>query len=247
MSGHSKWSSIKHQKGIKDARKGKEFSKLANTITIAVREGGGSDPEANFKLRLAMDRARTANMPKDNIDRAIARANPSKDVSLQEITYEGFGPEGIAVLVKTLTNNKNRTVSEIRNVFNNSGGKMVTPGSVSHQFKQVGIIKAISENLDDLELLAIDLGANDTKQEDNKLIVYSTPQNLHKIQKSFKDHKVQIEDADFSYEPSNTIHIIEKSKAEKILKFVEILESAEEVVGVWSNFDIDDQIIKEIT
>ncbi len=247
MSGHSKWSSIRHQKGIKDARKGKEFTKLANAITIAVREGSGSDPEANFKLRLAIDRARNANMPKDNIERAIDRANPSKGANLQEITYEGFGPEGIAILVNTLTDNKNRAVSEIRNIFNSFGGKIATSGSVKHQFKQVGIIKVSSENLDDLELLAIDLGANDTKQEDGKLTVYCKSQDLHKTQKSFEDHKFQVLDTEFSFEPINVVHIQQKEVAEKILELMQTLEDAEEVVGVWSNFDIDDQVIKEIT
>lgn len=246
MSGHSKWHSIRHQKGIKDARRGKEFSKLANAITVAVREGGGNDPEANFKLRLAVDRARSANMPKDNIERAIDRASPSKAAKLQEIIYEGFGPEGIAVLVKTLTDNKNRTLGEVRNIFSNFNGKIATSGSVQHQFKQMGIINVTGGNLDKLELFTIDLGASNTEQQDNKLIIYCAPQNLHKIQKSLKEMKVEIKDAEFSFEPINTIHIQQKEVAQKILKFMQTLEDAEGVVGVWSNFDIDDQIIHEI-
>jgi len=246
MSGHSKWHSIRHQKGIKDARRGKEFGKLANTITVAVREGGGSDPEANFKLRLAIDRARSANMPKDNIERAIDRANPSKGTNLQEIIYEGFGPEGIAVLVKTLTDNKNRTLGEIRNIFSNFNGKIATSGSVQHQFKQMGIINITGESLDKLELLAIDLGASNTGQQNNKLIIYCAPQNLHKIQKSLKDQKADIKNAEFSFEPINTIHIQQEEVAQKILRFMQTLEDTEGVVGVWSNFDIDDQIIKNI-
>ncbi|MFH1749877.1 MAG: YebC/PmpR family DNA-binding transcriptional regulator [bacterium] len=247
MSGHSKWSSIRHQKGIKDARKGKEFTKLANAITIAAREGGGSDPETNFKLRLAVDRARSANMPKDNIKRAIDRANPSKAAELQEIIYEGFGPESIVVLAKALTDNKNRTVTEIRNIFSSFNGKIATSGSVQHQFKQMGIINVIGESLDDLELTAIDLGAIDTEQEEKQLHIYCIPSDLHKIKKSLEEKNIEIIDADFSYEPMNTIHISEKTKAEKVLEFMQTLEDAEGVTGVWSNFDIDDQIIQEIT
>jgi len=245
MSGHSKWHSIRHQKSIKDARRGKLFTKLASAITIAAREGG-IDPETNFKLRLTIDKAKAANMPKENIERAIIRAKPGAGGELTEATYEGFGPEGIAIMVRVLTDNKNRTLSEIRNVFSSSGGKMAGAGSVSHQFVQKGVVTIIGKDLDDLELLAIDSGALDTQRDGEKLVIFCQPQDLHKIKKELETKGAKVEDADFSFEAQSPVYIKEKDKARKVLQFMDALEEIDEVAKSWANFDIENEILKEL-
>lgn len=245
MSGHSKWHSIRHQKGIKDQRRGKLFTKLASAVTIAARESG-ADPETNFKLRLAIDKARAANMPKENIERAVMRAKPGAGEGLVEATYEGFGPEGIAVLVRVLTDNKNRTISAVRNTFTSFGGKLSGSGSVTHQFIQRGVITLSGNDLDSLELLAIDLGALDTQRDKGRLTLFCQPQELHKIKKELESKGAVVEDADFSFEPQTPICIKEKDKAKKILQFMDALEEIDEVVKSWANFDIENEILKEI-
>jgi YebC/PmpR family DNA-binding regulatory protein len=245
MSCHSKWHSIRHQKGIKDAKKGKIFTKLGSNITLAAREGG-ADSETNFKLRLAVDKAKAANMPKENIERAIARAKPGAGNQLEEITYEGFGPFNVALLVKVLTDNKNRTISEVRNVFSKFGGKLANAGSVIHQFVQKGIVTAEGENLEELELAAIDLGATDTQQDEDRLIVYCASTDLHKIKIGLEEKGAQISDADFSFEAQNPVYIREEEQAKKILEMMEAFEEIDEVVRTWANFDIDSGIIKKI-
>src|SRR3989344_567071 len=184
MSGHSKWSTIKRQKGAADIRRGQAFTKLANAIIVAVRDGGGiADPSSNFKLRLAIDAARSANMPKDNIERAIERAAGRQGGAVEEVVYEGFGPGGFAVVVDAVTDNKQRTVSEVKNVFEKHGGRLGTPGVAAYQFQQKGLI-TISKNektIDDIFLLAADCGAEDIEETGAEVFIYTKTEDLKSV------------------------------------------------------------------
>lgn len=239
MSGHSKWATIRHQKGVKDARRGQLFTKLAKAITIAVREGSGADPESNFKLRLAVDTAKSANMPKDNIARAIENGVGKTD-GLSEATYEGFGPGGVAVLVKTFTDNTNRTVSELRKIFGDTGGSLAGPGSVAHLFKPIGMIRAKSKDNDTLELAAIDLGALETEQTPEELLVSCNPTDLHKLQEGLERSGGVIEDANLTQQPYTYIKVADPEIRTKITEFIDNLEVHDDVVEVWTNADLGD-------
>src|SRR5258708_2782024 len=183
MSGHSKWATIKRQKGTNDEKRGAVFTKLSKAITIAVKQGGGiPDPNQNFKLRLAIDSARNANMPKDNIQRAIEHAAGKQADTLEEVVYEGFGPGGISIIVEAMTDNKNRTTSEIQNIFNKNGGNMAQMGAVAYQFQQLGriIVAREGKSVDDIFLEAADAGALDVEEADNEVFIYTKPSDLAK-------------------------------------------------------------------
>jgi YebC/PmpR family DNA-binding regulatory protein len=221
MSGHSHYATVHRQKELKDAAKGQTFSKLARAITIAAKSGGGPDADSNYKLRITIEKARAASMPKENIDRAISKAEGGVD--LEEVMYEGFGPSGILVLVEAATDNKNRTNAEIRNLFDKNGGKMGTPGSVSFNFQSIGYILVKKEdNIDDQILNLIDMGATDVKEVESGIEVYM-PIN-----------KIEIFGAELIQKPKN-LALVEGDMTEKVEKFLENFENHEDVQKVFTN------------
>jgi YebC/PmpR family DNA-binding regulatory protein len=242
MSGHSKWSTIKRQKGINDAKRGQVFTKLGNAISVAVREGGGGDPANNIRLRLAVDIARSQNMPKDNIDRAIDRGlGKTGGAALESVMYEGFGPAGIAVLVAAFTDNRNRTTAEVKTIFEKAGGSMGQPGSVSWQFDNVGeIVVAINNgNAEEISLLAIDAGAQDVRQEDDIILVYTSPDKLNSVRQNIMDLNLDIESAQLVMIAKETLKITDSENIEKIDRFLEKLQDLDDVNDVYTNTSYD--------
>jgi len=247
MSGHSKWSTIKRQKESKDAHRGQVFTKLGNAITVAVRAGGGiGDPEKNFKLRLAMEKARSLNMPKDTIQRAIKRGMGSKEGGdWSEIVYEGYGPEGIAVMVEAATDNKNRTTSEIKNLFERGRGSLTNPGAVSFQFKKSGLITVEKGSSPDEQILnLIDLGAEEVEEVSDVIEIYIKPEQTHEMRNKIEGANFKVLSEELIMQPVNWVKIEEKSKAEKVLKLMEGLEEHDDVQKVYANFDIPDEVFK---
>lgn len=246
MSGHSKWSSIKHQKGVADAKRGQLFTKLAREIIVAVREGGSS-PEGNFRLRLAVEKARSANMPFDNIDRAIKKGSgESGGAALAEMVLEGYGPGGAAILVQALSDNRNRTVQEVRNIFSRGGGSLGEAGCVAWLFENKGVITAKTNGMDsdELSLKAIDAGAEDVSAADKSVEIYTRPDALEKVKGVLEKEKVNISSTEVCMEPKQTIGLSEKD-AIQTLKLLHKLEELDEVQGVYSNVDFSDDVIKK--
>lgn len=243
MSGHSKWATIKRQKGTNDTKRSAVFTKLSNAITLAVRQGGGvTDPNQNFKLRLTVDAARSANMPKDNIERAIQRGSgKTGEGNVEEVVYEGFGPEGIAIIVEAVTDNKNRTSSEIKNIFDKNGGTMGQPGTVGYQFKQMGqlIIEKGGKSSDELFLEAADAGAEDMEEgEDNEVFIYTTPSQLAKIRSELAAKGCSIKEMEIIRKPVNYISVTETSPAfGKIVTLLSKFEDQDDVQKVYTNFE----------
>jgi YebC/PmpR family DNA-binding regulatory protein len=249
MSGHSKWSTIKRKKGAIDAKRGKIFTKLIKEITLAARLGGG-DAEANSRLRQAVMAAKEENMPKDNIDRAIKKGIGGGEggSNYEEVTYEGYGPGGVAVLVEVMTDNKNRTVAEIRHIFSKHGGNLGENGCVAWIFEKKGSIvfdkKAVNE--DDLMELALDAGAEDVREEDDELLVITDPGSYEKVKKAINDKGLKYLEATIGMIPQNSVKL-EAGKAEQMLKMMEKLEDNDDVQNVWANFDISDDIMEKLT
>lgn len=250
MSGHSKWAQIKRQKGAADIKRGQTFTKIANAITIAVREGGGiGDPDSNFRLRLAIDKARSANMPKENIQRAIDRgkgpSTGSGSSSLEEVVYEGFGPAGVAVMVETVTDNKQRTASEIKNIFDKSGGTLASLGAVSYQFAQKGLITVAKngKTLDDIFMLAAEAGAEDVEEAGSEVLIYTKPDELSKIKESLAAEGLSIIEAELTRKAVTTVPISNREMAQKALSFMEKLEGLDDVQKVYANFDIPEELL----
>ncbi|HWV25331.1 MAG TPA: YebC/PmpR family DNA-binding transcriptional regulator [Thermomicrobiales bacterium] len=244
MSGHSKWSTIKRQKGANDAKRGQLFTKLAREITVAARSGS-PDPEANFRLRIAIQKARKENMPKDNIDRAIARATGSEGGNqFEEIYYEGYGPGGTAIMVLTMTDNRNRTVGELRAVLTRSGGTLGENGSVSWMFDQTGQISLPVNGTDpeELELMAIDAGASDVQTEDGIVEVYTEPSDLHRVQEALIASGYEPESAELIMRPKDPI-TPDIDAAVKALRLLEKLEDLDDVQTVYTNLNISDDIL----
>lgn len=246
MSGHSKWSTIKRQKGVKDLKRGQIFTKLGRAITIAVKQGGMvADPEGNFRLRLAIEAARTANMPKENIERAIARAGGKQETNLEEVVYEGFGPGGFSVIVEAFTDNKQRTVAEVKNVFEKNGGTMGAQGSVMYQFERRGLI-TIGKNgrsFDDIFLIAAEGAAEDVEDAGEDVLIYTKPEDLAKVRSFLAKKGIPVLEAGITYKPTILAPILEKDVAQKALAFVEKLEELDDVQKAYANFDIPDAII----
>jgi len=242
MSGHSKWSTIKRQKGAQDQKRGALFTKLSNTITVSIKQGGGNaDPSSNFRLRLAIDAARGANMPKDNIERAIKRAEGKQDSDVEEIVYEGFGPGGFSVIVEALTDNKNRTGPEIRSIFEKNGGSFASSGSVSYQFESKGeIVVAKDRSLDDVFNIAADSGAEDVEEGEDELVVYTKPEDLGKIRDRFVSEGMSIKHAAIIRKPTVLRHITDKELSQKAVSFVEKLEDHPDVSDVYVNYEISE-------
>lgn len=240
MSGHSKWSTIKRQKGVKDAARGATFTKLGNAIAIAARSG--TDPESNFALRLAIDKAKDANMPLANIQRSIDRVKDKAADQLQELTYEGYGPAGVAIIVEAATDNLNRTYPEVRLAFTKHGGNMAEKGAVAFQFERKGLIRVKGAS-EEVELAAIEAGADDVTTEDDETIVYCNPHDLAKVRDNLRDSGLEIIEAELTYLPNNTVEITDKDTAGKIMRLMEALEDLDDVTNTYVNFDIDEQIL----
>lgn len=245
MSGHSKWSTIKRQKGANDAKRGALFTKLSREIILAAKQGG-SDPAMNFKLRLAVQRAKAANMPNDNIDRAIAKASGGgNEDQLAEVYYEGYGPGGTAILLLTLTDNRNRTVAEVRHRFTRAGGSLGEANSVAWQFEPKGVITIPlnGHDADDLALQAIDAGAADVQVDGDTVEVQTEPSDLEAVRKALESTGLDIENADFSMVPKVTVALDDKD-AHSALRLIEALEDLEDVQRVYSNADFTDEALE---
>jgi YebC/PmpR family DNA-binding regulatory protein len=247
VSGHSKWASIKHKKKATDAKRGQEFTKLSRAITVAVREGG-PDPASNLALQNAIEKARQASMPKDNIERAIARASgEGADAAAYEtITYEGYGPAGIAVYVEALTDNRNRTAADVRNIFSKSDGNLGESGSVAWLFERKGVILVPADGVDEdeLTLAAADAGAEDVERDGTSFRVVSAPEELAAVRRSLEDAGYAIEDAQPTMLPKTTVQIEDEGVARKIVRLLDGLEENDDVQGVYANFDISEQLLE---
>jgi YebC/PmpR family DNA-binding regulatory protein len=248
MSGHSKWSTIKRQKGVTDAKRSALFTKVAREISVAARQGGG-DPDANYRLRLAIEKARSVNMPADNIKRTIDKATGGGEAEqFEEITYEGYGPGGVAILVEAATDNRNRTAAEVRAVFTKAGGQLAGSGAVAWQFEPRGLITIPSngQDPDDVALVAIDAGAEDVDTSTDDLVeVYTTPGGLESVRKALGAAGVPVESAENTMIAKNTVEV-DEHRARQNLRLVESLEDLDDVQRVTANFDIPEELFAEV-
>ena len=248
MGGHSHWAGIKHKKALTDAKKGKVYTKIIKEITIAARLGGGK-PEDNPRLRKAMDDAKNNNMPLDNVKRAIARGTGQEPgVVYEELTYEGYGPAGTAVIVNCTTDSKNRTASEIRKLFDSHGGKLGASGCVSYMFKQKGQIIINKEGKDEEELMniALEAGAEDFKSDDGDVYeIITAPEDFENVRKALEDKKIEMEQAEITMLADNNVEVGE-DKAEQVLKFMDALEDHDDVQTAYSNYNIADEILAKL-
>jgi len=248
MSGHSKWSTIKRQKGANDAKRGALFTKVAREISVAARQGGG-DPDANYRLRLAIEKARSVNMPADNIKRTIDKATGGGDADqFEEIVYEGYGPGGVAVLVEAATDNRNRTAAEVRSIFTKTGGQLAGSGAVAWQFEPRGLIavsRGGSVDADEVELAAIDAGAEDVESDDETIEIYTSPADLESIRKTLEGAGVPVESAENAMIARQTVEL-DSQKARQALRLVELREDLEDVQRVTANFDIPEDVFAEV-
>lgn len=240
MSGHSKWSTIKREKGAKDAARGALFTKIGNAIAIAAR--AGTDPDTNFALRLAIDKAKAANMPTNNIDRAIQRVADKNAAQLQEVTYEGYGPGGVAILVECATDNINRTYPEVRLAFSKHGGNIAEKGAVAFQFDRKGMIR-VKATGDEVLMAAIDAGAEDVQDEDGDSVIYTAQTDLAKVRDALKEAGLPITEAELTYVPNTTIEVTDEATAGKIMRLMDALEDIDDVVNTHVNFDIPEELI----
>jgi YebC/PmpR family DNA-binding regulatory protein len=246
MSGHSKWSQIKRQKGANDAKRGAVFTKVAREIGMAAREGGG-DPDANFKLRLAMEKARAVNMPADIIKRAIEKAaGAGEGVQFEEIAYEGYGPGGVAILVEAATDNRNRTAADVRAIFTKAGGQLAGAGAVAWQFEPRGLIAIgrASGDADEMALLAIDAGAEDVDIESDPIEVLTDPAQLEHVRRGLEAAGVHVESAELTMQARNTVEV-DGAHARQNLRLIEALEDHDDVQRVTANFEIPDDVFAE--
>lgn len=243
MSGHSKWSTIKRQKGANDAKRGLVFTKLANAITMAVREGGGiTDPGANFRLRLAIDAAHSENMPKDTIERAVTRGEGKNYSEMLDVLYEGFGPGGFSVIVEAITDNKQRTTPEIKTIFDKAGGTLGIPGSVSYQFVRKGIISVDKKDksLDEIFLVAADFGAEDIEEEGDGVVIYTAIESLSKVKSGLEEEGISVRSVELLYKPIVIKEFKDAQYIERAIAFLEKLEEHADVQKVYANFLISD-------
>jgi YebC/PmpR family DNA-binding regulatory protein len=249
MSGHSKWKTIKRQKGATDAKRGQLFTKLSMAITLAVRQGGGvADLNSNPRLRLAIDTARSANMPKENIDRAIQRAAGKQASEMEEVVYEGFGPGGFSMIIEAITDNKNRTTPEIKSKVEKLGGRLGVQGSVSYQFAQKGLI-SIEKNgqmLDDLFLMSADAGAEDVEDEGEEVLVYTKIEEVGKIRDILTQKGLIVKNAEFTRIPLTFVQITDKESGDKAITFIDKLEEMDDIQKIYANFDIPEEIEEQI-
>lgn len=245
MSGHSKWSTIKHKKGAADARRGKVFTRLIKEITVAARLGGG-DPDSNPRLRSAITSAKSENMPKENIERAIKKGTGELEgVNYEEVSYEAYGPGGVAVLVECLTDNKNRAVADLKHIMDRHGGSLGEPGCVAWIFKKRGLIVLDRESVDEEKLLelALDAGAEDVQEEESTFEIHTEPSNFEVVRKAVEEAGFTYEIAEVSMVPQNTVRL-EGKQAQQMLNLMEALEDSDDVNNVYANFDIPDDVIE---
>lgn len=235
MAGHNKWSKIKREKGANDAKRGAVFTKIGNQIAIAARSG--TDPTMNSALALAIEKAKQANMPNANIQRAIDRVNDKNAAQLEEITYEGMGPAGVGIIIETATDNKNRTFPEVRTALTKNGGRIADAGSVAFQFDRKGVIRVAATGEDAL-LTVLDAGAEDASEEDGELIVYTDQKELAKVRQAIVDAGLEVQDAELQYVAKNTIEVDDVETAQKVLKVLDALDDLDDVVNVHTNVDI---------
>jgi YebC/PmpR family DNA-binding regulatory protein len=247
MSGHSKWHSIKHKKAIVDARRGQHFTKLARAITVAAREGGG-DSEGNSALGLAIQKARDASMPKDNIERAIAKGTGggADTEQIETVVYEGYGPGGVALLIEALTDNRNRTGADVRHALSKHGGNLGEPGSVSYLFDKRGVVVVDATRYDEDDLIpAIDAGALDIAVDEDVFEVITEPGDLTAVRTALKDAGVEIESADVTQRPQVKVPV-QEADASRLLKLIDALEESDDVGAVHANFDVDADVLERI-
>jgi len=245
MSGHSKWSQIKRQKGAADAKRGVQFGKLANAIIVAAKQGGGN-PDANYTLKMAIEKAKAALMPKENIDRAIKRGTGEiAGAQVEEVLYEAIGPAGIGVIIEAVTDNKNRTGPEIKNTLQKFGAKTASSGAVVYQFSKMGkiIIDSAGRDAQKLELLAIDAGAEDFAEEAEDLAIYTRPNELEQTKKNLEGNSLVIKESSLVWEPKDIVEIEDQDQAQKIMHLMEALESMDDITGVFANFNIKEELI----
>jgi YebC/PmpR family DNA-binding regulatory protein len=249
MSGHSKWSSIKHKKGAADARRGKLFSKLARAIIVAAREGG-PDPAANLALQNAIEKARSYSMPKDNIERAIARGSGAGTDSeaFEHIVYEGYGPNGVAIIVEALTDNRNRTAADIRHVFTKNEGSLGTTGAVAWLFERRGIVTVDADRADEdnVMLAAAEGGADDVAQDGSSFEVTTSPELLSSVREALEQAGIEIESAETTMVPKTTIELDDEAAARKTLRLIDALEELDDVNEVYANFDIPEKLLETV-
>lgn len=246
MSGHSKWATIRRKKAVIDAKRGKMFTKLIKELTIAAREGGG-DPDANPRLRLAVDNAKAANMPADNIERAIKKATGELEgVTFHELTYEGYGPGGIAILVEVATDNKNRTVAEVRHIFSKNGGSLGESGSVAWMFERKGIVSLPQQGKSEEDILGIvlDEGAEDLSSQDEYFEIQTPVESFESVRKALLNKNLQIENASLQWIAKNNIAVTGE-EAEKVMRLIEGLEDIDDVQNVYSNADFDEDTVNK--
>jgi YebC/PmpR family DNA-binding regulatory protein len=249
LSGHSKWSSIKHKKGAADAKRGKLFSKLSRAIIVAAKEGGG-DPANNLSLQNAIEKARSYSMPKDNIDRAIAKGSgaDAESAAFETVVYEGYGPEGVAVIVEALTDNRNRTASDVRHTFAKSGGNLGATGAVAWQFERRGVVIVPATGVDEEELLlaAADGGAEDVEQDGDVFQVTSEPEALSAVRGAVEAAGFSVESAELTMVPKTTVAIEDESKARQVMRLIDELEDFDDVQEVYANFDIPERVLEAV-
>ena len=249
MSGHSKWSSIKHKKGAADVKRGKLFSKLSRAIIVAAKEGG-PDPSGNLALQNAIEKARSYSMPKDNIDRAIAKGTGegSDGAAYETVVYEGYGPEGVAVIVEALTDNRNRTAADVRHLFARNGGNLGATGAVAWQFERRGVVVVPGEGVDEEELLlvAADGGAEDIEQDGTVFQVTSAPEALAAVRQAIQGAGFSVDSAELMLVPKTTVEIGDEQKARQVMRLIDALEENDDVQDVYANFDIPEQVLEAV-
>jgi YebC/PmpR family DNA-binding regulatory protein len=247
MSGHSKWASIKHKKAVVDARRGQHFTKLARAVTVAAKEGGG-DPAGNPALALAIQKARDASMPKDNIERAIQRGTGSgaDAESFENVTYEGYGPGGVAMLIEALTDNRNRTAADVRHIFGHAGASLGEPGSVAYLFEKHGVLSIDAARYSEEDLMvAIDAGAEDIELDDDVYEVVTAPTDLAVVRDALTAAGIEIDEADITQRPKSEVTLGE-TEAAKLMKLIDALEESDDVSAVYANYDVDADILERI-
>jgi len=249
VSGHSKWSTIKHKKGAADAKRGKLFSKLSRAIMVAAKEGG-ADPGSNLALQNAIEKARSYSMPKDNIERAIAKGTGegTDGAAFEIVVYEGYGPEGVAVLVEALTDNRNRTASDVRHLFTKFGGNLGATGAVAWQFERRGVLLVPADGVDEDELVlaAADAGADDVERDGSTFVVSSAPEELTSVREALQAAGLELESVGLSMVPKTTVAIADESTAKQVVRLVEGLEDNDDVQDVYANFDIPEAVLEAV-
>ncbi len=249
MSGHSKWSTIKHKKGAQDAKRGRIFTKLTKEIMVAAKLGGG-DPAANPRLRAAIASAKSENMPKDKIERAIKKGTGELEgANYEEISYEGYGPGGVAILIESMTDNRQRTVADVRHLFAKRGGNLGEPGSVAWMFEKKGLILVEKDKADEdtLMTIALEAGAEDLKEEDSVWEIHTSPEAFEEVRSAIESGNIPIQSAKITMVPNTTVKVEDEKQASQLLKLMESLEDHDDVQNVYANFDIPDELLEKVS